>query len=126
VHEQQLAAVLEGQTLVGGQTANAMKNDVTQGLARLSEAIEARLFLSRAGLNRCRVERGHRSIAQPLNHDGAGGAEATPRLQGLRARKNDVSCNEKLVEAAALGRRQNGAKRVELPMNVGEAKKKHR
>jgi hypothetical protein len=60
-----------------------------------------------------------------LNHDGAGGVEATPRLQGLGARKYDVSGNEKLVEAATLGRRQNGAKRVEVPMNIGEAKKKH-
>lgn len=123
--EQQLATVLEGQAFVRGQATNPEQDYFTQRIARGPKSLEAHTLVIGSGLNGRRVKGGHRAIAQPLDHDGVGRRETTPRLQRLGAGKNDVARDQELVEAAPLCARKNGPQRVEMAVNVGDAKKEH-
>ena len=126
VHEQELAAVLERDAHVRRQPADALEDELAQRVARHAHALDSLALVIAPRVEPGRVERGDGAVRQALHHDGARGGETAPRLERLGTGEDDVARDEELVEAPALGRREDRAERVEVAMNVGDAEEEHR
>ena len=126
VHEDQLAAVLEGNALVGRQSLDALEDEVPELRANRLHAVEHQALVLASGTESVRIEGRQSFVGHALDHHRAGGREAPPCLERLRSGKDDVTGDEQLVERALLGRRQDSAESVEVAVDVGDTEEKHR
>ena len=126
VHQHQLAAVLEGNSRVRRQPTDSLQDEISERVARHPHALDPLALVVAARMEPGRIERRNGAVGQPLHHHRPRGGQPAPGLDGLGTREHEVPGDEELVKAPSLSGRQDGAERVEVAVDIGEAEEEHR